>query len=147
MEAIVRQHVYDIDLQTFSKTSLPENSSKAPTPDSSNPGNDRSAYAAAKTRLIRDNAGLKECWTEGLRYLTYDDMQTKFPMTYGARAREWVEPAVAAPKGVGEYRVPFMLPLHRSTTPLEGINFGRRFLEEWAQENGVRYKSRLGKYL
>jgi hypothetical protein len=149
MEAVVRQHLFDVDVGVFSKASLPESSSKAPTPDSSNSGaaGGRDRYLTLKSRIISDSFDLKQCWLEGTKHLTYDDIRQGFPETYGARSTKWVDPQPTLPKAVGKYKTPYQLPLHRNSTPLEGLNFGRRFLEEWASENGVKYKSKLGEWL
>jgi len=148
MEAVVRQHLFDMDMATFSRTSLPENSSKAPTPDSSNPSsNDRNKYISLKGRLAQDLRDLKDCWIDGMKYLTYEEIQRGFPNTYAARSTKWVDPQPQLPKVVGKYKQAFQLPLHRNTTPLEGLNFGRRFLEEWASENGIKYRSKLNEWL
>lgn len=148
IEAIVRQHLFDMDVNAYGKVTFPENSSKAPTPDSTNSGSiDRMNYNKIKLRLTRDSRDLRDCWIEGLKHLTYDEIQANFPNTYKARSVKWVDPIHGVPKSVGDYKLPFQLPLHRNTTPLEGLNFGRLFLEEWAVENGIKYKSRLSKWM
>ena len=148
IEAVVRQHLFDMDMTTFGRTNLPENSSKAPTPDSSNSGaNDRNKYQNLKGRLVQDSRDLRECWIDGSRYLTCEDIQHSFPNTYAARSTKWVDPTLQLPAVVGQYRRAFQLPLHRNTTPLEGINFGRRFLEVWATGNGINYRSKLNEWI
>jgi len=148
MEAVVRQHVFDIDMAHFGRISLPGTTSKAPTPDSSNSAtNDRSKYLGFKSRLVQDSRELRECWVEGVRYLTCDDISGKFPQTYAVRSPKWIDPETLLPKVAGNYRQAFQLPLHRNTTLLETVNFGCRFLEEWAASNRVQYRSKLHDWL
>lgn len=148
METVVRQHVFDMDVAQFGRASLPDATSKAPTPDSSNSvNNERSRYLGLKSRLVQDSRDLRECWNEGVRYLSFDDISGKFPQTYAARSTKWVDPETQLPKAVGTYKQAFQLPLHRNSTPLETVNFGRRFIEEWATGNRVQYRSKLYEWL
>lgn len=145
---MIRQYVFDLDIAQFGRASLPAATLKAPTPDSANPvPNDRSKYLGLKSRLVQDSRDLRDCWSEGTHYLTLEEISGKFPQTYAARSLKWVDPETQLAKAAGDYKQAFQLPLHRTSTPLETVNFGYRFIEEWATSNRVQYRSKLYDWL
>jgi hypothetical protein len=99
-----------------------------------------------KNQLRVSHERLKFAWHEGMKYLNVEDMKDKFKLSFGGRTTKWIEPQ-QPPKTIGKYKQPYQLPFHRYTTPLEAINFGRKFLEEWAEKNGLVYTSRLKELL
>lgn len=149
MEFIVRQHLFDAEIAALSRVQYPDpNISKAPTPDSANSAsNNQRRFQEIQGRIMDGQRNLKESWGEGIKNLSYDEIQKAFPETYAARSTKYIPPQPDVPRAAGKYRHAYMLPVHRNTTPLEGINFGRKFLEEWASENGIKYKSRLSDWL
>lgn len=144
LEATIRQHLFDMEINVFEKLPLPDTTSKAPTPDSGTNGtsNDRAAYMRYKASIVKEARELKDCWLEGTRHLTHDDIQNHFPQTFAQRARKFVDPANVKPR-IGKYKHPFQLPLHRNTTMLEALNFGFLFLQEWVAAEGIRFQSKL----
>lgn len=144
LEATIRQHLFDMEINVFEKLTLPDTTSKAPTPDSGTNGatNDRAAFLKYKNSIIKESRELKECWLDGMRHLTHDDIQGRFPQTFQQRARKFVDPATAAPR-LGKYKHDFQLPLHRNTTMIEALNFGYLFLREWVEAEGIRFQSKL----
>ena len=145
LEAVVRQYIYDFDVQTYSHTPFPDTAAKAPTPDSTSTSNanDITQYNKLKSYIVRGNIELKECWAEGLKSLPYAAVQKEFPNTWSGRARDWIEPAGIWPSKFGKYRFGYLLPLHRNTQPQEVLNFGKRLMDEWMDANHVDYTSRL----
>lgn len=141
----MRQHICDHEVTAFSKTPLPTNTSKAPTPDSSNSkATDRSGFETMRQKIVHDFTELKECWLAGTKHLTFDLLQDEFPETYRGRSKGFVDPtAHAHPKALRRYYTPYMLPLHRASSLMETINFGRRFVDEWSHNHNVYHKSRL----
>ncbi|CCX05706.1 Similar to hypothetical protein [Tuber melanosporum Mel28]; acc. no. XP_002840700 [Pyronema omphalodes CBS 100304] len=135
--AKIRQHDYERELVNTIKW-LP--------PDHNATKEERNQYMGVKNQLRVSHERLKFAWHEGMKYLNVEDMKDKFKLSFGGRTTKWIEPQ-QPPKTIGKYKQPYQLPFHRYTTPLEAINFGRKFLEEWAEKNGLVYTSRLKELL
>ncbi|KAL7267335.1 hypothetical protein RUND412_010083 [Rhizina undulata] len=145
IEATVRQHLLDMDMSIFDKLAPPDTISKAPTPDAgANGANDRTTYSYLRTKglLLRDYKELKDCWSEGYKFLTLDDIQSDYPQTYQRRSKKYIDSASQMPK-VGDFRAGFQLPLHRNSSLMEALNVGYFFLNEWASIHGVKYQSKI----
>ncbi|CUS10010.1 unnamed protein product [Tuber aestivum] len=144
LEAVVRQHVFDLEIAQYDKMPIPDTASKAPTPDSS--GNSASdqmkAYQMFKSALTKSSRELKDCWLMGNKGLTYDDIQVKFPQTYALRSKRFVHPNTINVKN-GQFKQAYQLPLHRNSAMLEAVNFGYAFLLEWVAGEGIKFQSRL----
>lgn len=149
MEVIVRQYLFDCDMSALRQIQYPDpNMTKAPTPDSANSMSaDRRRFTDLQLRIYEGARNLKDSWSESLKHLSYEEIQKSFPETYAARSKVFVSMQPDMPKTPGKYKHPFMLPIHRNTIPLEFINYGRRFLEEWATKDGHKYKSKLNSWL
>lgn len=151
LEAIIRQHLFDMEIAAFEKVPLPDSASKAPTPDSGTNTNgvsiDRTTYLKHRSTIVREARELKDCWLDGMRYLTLDVIQSQFPHTWAERSRKFVDPTASTLK-VGKYKHSFQLPLHPNTCMIEALNFGFLFLQEWAAAEGITdFKSKLGVFL
>ncbi|RPA99513.1 hypothetical protein L873DRAFT_1683045 [Choiromyces venosus 120613-1] len=144
LEAMIRQHIFDLEIVQYEKMVVPGTTSKAPTPDSGgNTASDQmKAYQAFKSALTKSSRELKDCWLVGTKELTYDDIQVKFPQTYALRSKKFINPTTVNVKN-GRFKQPYQLPLHRNSTMLEAVNFGYNFLLEWVAGEGVKFQSRL----
>lgn len=144
LEAIIRQHILDLDLIAFEKLPLPDTATKAPTPDSGGnvPSDPVKAFIVARSNIVRASKDVRDCWLEGSRDLTCDELQRNFPKTYASRSKAFVDPARAVFR-VGSYKQPYLLPLHRNSTVLEAVNFGFCFLQEYIVAEKVSFQSKL----
>ncbi|KAG0132122.1 hypothetical protein HOY82DRAFT_538816 [Tuber indicum] len=144
LEAVVRQHIFDLEIAQYDKMPIPDTTSKAPTPDSggNTAGDQMRAYQSFKSALTKSSRELKDCWLVGNKGLTYDDIQTNFPQTYALRSKKFIHPSAINVKN-GQFRQAYQLPLHRNSTMLEAVNFGYFFLLEWVAGEGIKFQSRL----
>ena len=148
--AVCRQYIHRFDLDKLAKEPLPDDQlGSAPTPGSD--GNTKTVEDAEKhkkkyldfrDRLVQNSRELETAWLSGSRELSLDTVERDYPKTWAKRARDSSRRSVGRPNPTAVPR-DFFLPLDANATAFEAMRFALAFLEEWADGEGVEWKTRI----
>lgn len=148
--AVCRQAIHKFDLERLARDPLPEDyCNSAPTPGSD--GNTKTnedgtrykkRYIEFRDELIHNARELQTAWLDGSRQLSPDVLRRDYPDTWAKRAKD-------ASARLQDKTVPtkipkdFYLPLDVNTSAFEAARFGVAFLEEWAEQEKIEWKTRI----
>jgi hypothetical protein len=148
--AVCRQMIHKYDMDRLARDALPEDyCSSAPTPSSD--GNTKTNEDAEKYKkryiefrddLVHNARELQTAWLDGSRQLSPEVLRRDYPHTWGKRT---TDSSARLAEKVSPGRIPadFYLPMDSNTTPFEAVRFGVAFLREWAEREGVDWKTRI----
>ncbi len=148
--AICRQLVQKWDMDKLAKDPLPEDyCNSAPTPGSD--GSTKTTEDAAKYKkqytefrdeLVNNARELQVAWLDSSRQLPLELLKREYPATWSKRAKDYSVrlQEKAAPSKIA---TDFYLPLDPNSTAIEAVRFGLAFLEEWAANEKVDWKTRI----
>lgn len=148
--AVCRQLSHHFDMDRLARDPLPEDfCNSAPTPGSD--GNTKTnedverykkQYLRFRDELVYNARCLQTAWLDGPRLLPPEVLKRDFPATWSKRIKDSAQRLQDKPTTT-HISTEFYLPLDVNTTAFEAVRFGLAFLQEWAGQEKIDWKTRI----
>ncbi|KIV92654.1 hypothetical protein PV10_03927 [Exophiala mesophila] len=148
--AVCRQLSHNFDMDRLARDPLPEDfCNSAPTPGSD--GNTKTnedverykkQYLRFRDELVHNARCLQTAWLDGPRLLPHEILKRDFPATWSKRIKDSAQRLQDKPTST---HIPkeYYLPLDVNTTAFEAVRYGLAFLQEWAEQEKIDWKTRI----
>ena len=148
--AVCRQLVQKYDMDRLARDPLPEDyCNSAPTPGSDgntktteDAENYKARYMEFRNELVTNTRELQTAWLDSSRQLPLELLKREYPIAWSRRAKDPLLRLQEKPTP-SKIAKDFYLPFDANTTAFEAARFGVAFIEEWADKEGLDWKTRI----